>query len=352
MPRFTLRRLLPLAALGLGLMLGSPTRVHAQDDDEEGGQQMDEKTREEVQKFEQRLNDAVKELEAKDYDNALKHYEKLFARLEKSTLDKKYKDQIEQLARYNYACGLSLTNKKEEAIKAFSRSVELGFWDWKHIDEDTDLDNIRNEDGFKKAIEMGKALEKKKGESSIKDSLAGPPPFAFDFTTKTVDGKDLKLADLKGKVVIVDFWGTWCPPCRAEIPHFVKLYETYKAKGLEIVGLSLEHEPDPAKAAQGVQEFAKKNSIQYPLALVTNDDAAVKMVPNFHAVPTTLFIDKDGKVRTMRVGARSYEELEQIVLALFDAKPAEATTAPPKKDDAKPETPKKDDSKKDDDKPF
>src|SRR2546421_318352 len=83
---------------------------------------------------------------------------------------------------------------------------------------------------FKKAIATGKELEKAQVEKDAKEAadetkkaLAGDPLFDFDLDVKTIDGKKIKLSELKGKVVIVDVWGTWCPPCRKEIPHFVKL---------------------------------------------------------------------------------------------------------------------------------
>ena len=69
----------------------------------------------------------------------------------------------------------------------------------------------------------------------------------------------MKLADTKGKVTIVDIWGTWCPPCRMEIPHFIALRDNYKDKGVEIIGINKEREP-PAKIKATIEEFAKEHS--------------------------------------------------------------------------------------------
>lgn len=295
--------------------------VRAQDDDE-GNQ-------EEIQKISAPFQEAMEALQAKDYDKAIKAFDQFFPKLEKAKLSDEIKKNAECNARYNYACALSLTGKKPEAVKAFARSVELGFWDWKHIDEDTDLDAIRKEDGFKKAIDDGKVAEKAKQEKDAKKAfddakaaLAKDPLFKFDFEVKTIDGKTLKLSDLKGKVVIVDVWGTWCPPCRMEIPHFVKLYDQYKEKGLEIVGLACEQDQD--EAAKLVKEFAEKNGVKYALAPIDQDSDILKQIPDFKAFPTTLFIDKDGKVRVKEVGYRDYAPLEGTVKALLEGGKADA----------------------------
>jgi len=285
----------------------------------------DELDPDEVEKLATPLQEGDEASAAKDYPKAIAAYEKLFKKLDQSKLPERVKKNVEMRSRYNYACALALTAKKPEALKAFARSVELGFWDWKHIDEDTDLDSIRKEDDFKKAIENGKVLQKAQQEKDAKEAgdemkkaLAGEPLFDFSFDVKTIDGKTVKLSDLKGKVVIVDFWGTWCPPCRAEIPDFVKLYETYKDQGLEIVGLAFERDAEPEDALKAVKDFASKEKIKYPLSVI--DAEFLSKVPDLRAFPTTLFIDKDGKVRVRAVGQREYGVLEGYTKALLDAK--------------------------------
>ncbi|MEZ0229523.1 MAG: TlpA disulfide reductase family protein [Planctomycetota bacterium] len=268
--------------------------------------------------------------QAKDFPKAVAAFEKFFPRLAKTqSLPAEVKKKVERDARYDYACGLAQTGKKADALKAFVRAIELGYWEWKHIDEDKELDSIRKEDDFKKAVEKGKVAEKEHEEQEKKDyaartteALGKDALFTFDFEVKTLDGQDLKLSSLKGKVVIVDVWGTWCPPCRAEIPHFVKLYETYKAQGLEIVGLAFEGEnPDPTGT---VKTFAEKNGIKYPLACLDESSPVLKSIPEFGAFPTTIFVDREGKVRLKEVGARGPGALEGITKTLLDAKKADA----------------------------
>jgi thiol-disulfide isomerase/thioredoxin len=269
-------------------------------------------------KVKETYENASQAMEAKDYDAAIKYFEELFPALEKLNDPKvsdEQKTQLEELARYNYACALSRKGKKQEAVKAFARSVELGMKDWEHIEKDDDLDAIRDEDDFKKAVTKGKEAE----QAELKKAIEGKPLFDFDFDVTTVDGKKLKLADLKGKVVIVDVWGTWCGPCKQELPHFKKLYEKYKDQGFEIVGLAIEKATGDA-AEKGVREFAEKNGMKYPLACVDNRGPVIKQIPEFRAVPTTLYLDKAGKVRFKKVGYEDLGALERPLKALLEAK--------------------------------
>ncbi|MBI3723015.1 TlpA family protein disulfide reductase, partial [bacterium] len=158
--------------------------------------------------------------------------------------------------------------------------------------------------------------------AEVAKALAEKPLFDYDFDLKTLDGKTLKLADLKGKVVIVDIWGTWCPPCRAEIPHFVKLYEKYREKGLEIVGIACERTDDD-ETSKVVEKFAAEHGIKYPLALNEHGKAEKSVKPSFAGYPTTLFIDRDGKLRLKEIGYHPLEALEAYTKALLDAKAAD-----------------------------
>ena len=129
-----------------------------------------------------------------------------------------------------------------------------------------------------------------------------------------LDGEPISLADYQGKVLIVDFWGTWCPPCLREIPHFVKLHAAYKDQGLEIVGVNYER-GDPDGFAEKIKSAIQQRGITYSCAI--GDRPTREQVPNLNAFPTTLFIDPSGTVRLKVVGYHDYEFLETIVKELL-----------------------------------
>lgn len=119
-------------------------------------------------------------------------------------------------------------------------------------------------------------------------------------------GAKVDLAGLKGKVVVVDFWATWCGPCRGEIPGYVALQEKYGKDGLVVIGVSLD-QAGPAV----VKKFAKENRINY--TLVMGDDKAIDAFGGFDVIPTTFLIGRDGKIRHQKSGAMPHEEYEALV---------------------------------------
>jgi thiol-disulfide isomerase/thioredoxin len=124
-------------------------------------------------------------------------------------------------------------------------------------------------------------------------------------------GVDKYLDSLKGKVVIVDFWATWCPPCRQEIPGFVELQKQYGDKGLVVVGLSLDDE------MEAVKEFCKAQKVNYPVFVVGQDTTAAW--GNIEAIPTTFILDKTGKkAGAPRVGYHSKETFQKEIAPLLE----------------------------------
>jgi peroxiredoxin len=133
---------------------------------------------------------------------------------------------------------------------------------------------------------------------------------AANFSLKTSDGKVIELAKLKGKVVLVNFWATWCPPCRAEIPDFMKVYSEYKSKGLEMIGISVDQD-----GWEAVTPFLKKNPINYPI--VVDDGSVAKSYGNIEAIPTTIIVDKNGNIVARHVGGMSKAQLERSLKNLL-----------------------------------
>lgn len=151
--------------------------------------------------------------------------------------------------------------------------------------------------------------EDKAAASSSASTLpvVGPAP-AWQLTD--LSGKEIGRDALKGKVVVVDFWATWCPPCVHEIPGYVALQKKYADRGLVIVGLSVDQ-----KGAAIVSPFAKKYEINYPLALA--DETTVKAFGGIEGIPTTFLIDREGNIRHKKVGAMEADDYEKLVAPLL-----------------------------------
>lgn len=127
---------------------------------------------------------------------------------------------------------------------------------------------------------------------------------------RDLSGKFVKSEEFKGKVVILDFWATWCPPCRAEIPGFVDLYKRYAEKGLVIVGVSLDQ-----KGPAAVKPFVQKFAMNYPV--VMGNGEIVKAFGGIEALPTTFVIDRAGKVVRVHVGFADAETFEKDIMPLL-----------------------------------
>lgn len=139
---------------------------------------------------------------------------------------------------------------------------------------------------------------------SIGVAVAADP--APNFSLKTSDGKTIELKKLQGKVVIVNFWATWCPPCRREIPGMTKVYTKYKSKGLEIVGIALDN-----GGWDDVNPWLQKNPINYPIVL--GNQELTELYGGVRSIPTTFVVDRKGNIVDKHVGALLEEDFEKVV---------------------------------------
>jgi len=154
---------------------------------------------------------------------------------------------------------------------------------------------------FKKMIENVDQSPPEVADDGFGDWLGVAAP---DFSVTTLDGETIKLSELKGKRVVLDFWATWCPPCVKEIPHFIKLRSEASEGELIIVGISSED-------AATLEPFVKKKGINYPIASADDLPAPYKDVSG---IPTTFFIDRKGVIQNVFVGYHEFDVLKKHAL--------------------------------------
>ena len=147
--------------------------------------------------------------------------------------------------------------------------------------------------------------------AACKPKSAAVAPAAFTaapaWKLKDLDGQSVDSAQFKGKVVVLDFWATWCPPCLSELPGYIALQEKYGKDGLAIVGISLDSE-----APEEVKQFVAKHHMNYPVVL--GDESVTASFGGVEAIPTTFIVDRQGNIRYRKVGAEESAAFEQRLL--------------------------------------
>jgi thiol-disulfide isomerase/thioredoxin len=127
---------------------------------------------------------------------------------------------------------------------------------------------------------------------------------------KDLRGRALRLSDYKGKVVVLNFWATWCPPCRAEMPDLIKMQREYRSRGLQVVGITY-----PPEEIAEVRQFVRKLGVNYPIALGTIETKS--LFDETETLPLTIVIDREGKVRERIEGILLPQEFEQKIRPLL-----------------------------------
>jgi peroxiredoxin len=138
---------------------------------------------------------------------------------------------------------------------------------------------------------------------------------APDFSLPSLDGKNMRLSDLRGKAVLLNFWATWCSPCKIEMPWFVELQKEYGPQGLQVVGVAMD---DASK--EDIAKFAKDMGVNYTILL--GKESVGDQYGGIPALPETFFIGRDGKIVDKIIGLKGKGEIEEAVQKALHTQPA------------------------------
>jgi len=161
------------------------------------------------------------------------------------------------------------------------------------------------------ALLSGIALEPSPSEAAEQGCNADRKFSNLNFTFKDIHGKPFALSDYTGKVVLLDFWATWCPPCRKEIPGLIELYDSYRSRGFIVIGVSMDD------STSDIKKFAKRYKMNYPILLGAgrNDlEPAFGQLP----LPTAFVIGRDGRICANHDGLTPKEQFEREIVPLLE----------------------------------
>jgi thiol-disulfide isomerase/thioredoxin len=150
--------------------------------------------------------------------------------------------------------------------------------------------------------------------------ILGKSTVAPDFSLETLDGKNMRLSDLRGKAVLLNFWATWCGPCKIETPWLVELQKEYAGQGLQVIGVAMD---DSGK--EDIEKFAKDMGVNYPVLL--GKEAVGDAYGGVPALPESFFIGRNGKIVDRIIGLKGRGEIEDAIKKALNTESAAAPTS-------------------------
>lgn len=210
----------------------------------------------------------------------------------------------------------AVEGEQKLALVAIKDAYEFGFSEFDQLRSDELLARMSDQKTFRSYLDQLEDAYLIKVKKWSKQAIAEFQPFQFEFHVDSVEGGSFNNDSFDDQVLVVDFWATWCPPCRKGIPHFIELQNELGPEGVQVVGISMDSPEDPESSVETVRDFMDENSFTYPCGMGTNDLS--ERIPGDMKLPTTLFLDRLGNVRYIANGYHDFTQLAAIAETLAE----------------------------------
>jgi len=219
----------------------------------------------------------------------------------------------------------AMEKDETKTAAAIQLAFDNGFNNFEPLLENETIKGLKSEK-VNKLIDLRFRGYQKELKKWARDSIAAFPAFDFKFDVADIEAGRIRHGDYRGRILVLDLWATWCPPCREAIPHFVKLDEEFRGENVDVVGISMDSPDEPLKSMKVVRKFVDDNGVEYAVAM-GNRSVMNQLAPG-QKLPTVLFINTQGKVRYVAEGPHNYYQLQAITNALIDQEKKSSTSLP------------------------
>ena len=227
------------------------------------------------------------------------------------------KNALEALAKpmIDMAHGYAEQKKVDLVFQSIENAIECGYGEYRSLADEAWFKTIVDADTAKAWMTKFDASYANAVDQWSQQVVREFQGANFEFSLSDIEGSVVSKRDYTGRVLVVDLWATWCPPCRKGIPEFIKLQKKYKS-GVAVLGISMDAPETPSNTIETVSNFVQAQGVNYDIAL--GDTSVSSQIAGKMALPTTLFLDRDGRVRYIATGYHDYAKVEAITKVLLN----------------------------------
>ena len=228
------------------------------------------------------------------------------------------KNALEALAKpmIDMAQGYAEQGKADMAYQSIELAIRCGFGEYKSLADEEWFTSLGDSATAQRWMARYDVSYRNAVDAWSRQVVSEFQGANFNFSLQDIDGRTVTKYDYTGKVLVIDLWATWCPPCRKGIPDFIKLQQDHRRNGVAVLGISMDAPETPDDSLNTVRNFVEANHVNYDI--VMGDTTIAGQLEGKMALPTTLFLDRDGRVRYIAKGFHDHAKVEAITKILLN----------------------------------